>query len=231
LLRGVQPGLLDRTLHPLKARLTKLLGTGGTTTRELERRVKVIHFASRRIEAKHFELLTGAVLERRRLRLTYRNRDRRDVTVREVSPQQLVHYRENWLLDAWCHSRDAIRSFALDAIEQVVLLDAPAEEVPPEVLDAHFRSGYGIYAGVADQVARLKFTPGQAQYVSLESWHHDQRSQWLPDGSYLLEVPYSSDAELVMDLMRHGAEVEVLGPPALRVKVAASLAAAASRYR
>jgi hypothetical protein len=34
-----------------------------------------------------------------------------------------------------------------------------------------------------------------------------------------------------MDLMRHGAEVEVLGPPALRVKVAASLAAAASRYR
>lgn len=102
LLRGVQPGLLESQLAPLKARLRRLLGDSEHTASSLERRVKVIHFASRRIEVRHFELLVSALVERKRLRIRYRNRDKDEVTEREISPQQLVHYRENWLLDAWC---------------------------------------------------------------------------------------------------------------------------------
>jgi predicted DNA-binding transcriptional regulator YafY len=37
-------------------------------------------------------------------------------TEREVSPQRLVHYRDNWYLDAWCHLREDVRSFSIDAI-------------------------------------------------------------------------------------------------------------------
>ena len=43
-------------------------------------------------------------------------------------------------------------------------------------------------------------------------------------------LPYSREPELVMDLLRHGAGVEVLAPAALRARVAAELAAAARRY-
>ena len=35
----------------------------------------------------------------------------------------------------------------------------------------------------------------------------------------MLEVPYSDDRELVMDILKHGPEVEVLDPPALRERV------------
>jgi predicted DNA-binding transcriptional regulator YafY len=230
LLRGVQPGLLEPQLAPLKSRLRKLLGDGAHSAASLERRVKVIHFASRRMEVKHFELLVSALVERRRLRVRYFNRDRNDVTERELSPQQLVHYRENWFLDAWCHLRNDIRSFSVEAIQQVVISDLPAIEVEPAVLSAHFESGYGIYAGEAAQRAHLKFSPQQARYVSLETWHPRQTSSWLEDGSYLLEVPYSMDVELVRDLLRYGADVEVLGPPELRQHVADALRSAASKY-
>lgn len=230
LLRGVQPGLLEPQLAPLKARLRKLLGDSAHSAASLERRVKVIHFASRRMEVKHFELLVSALVERKRLRVRYFNRDRNDVTERELSPQQLVHYRENWFLDAWCHLRNDIRSFSAEAIQQVALTDVPAIDVAPEVLSAHFESGYGIYAGEATQRARLKFSPQQARYVSLETWHPKQTCSWLSDGSYVLEVPYSKDAELVRDLLRYGADVEVLEPPELRQHVADALRTAASKY-
>ena len=44
------------------------------------------------------------------------------------------------------------------------------------------------------------------------------------------ELPFSREPELVMDLLRHGAGVEVLAPPSLRARVADELAAAAAQY-
>jgi len=46
----------------------------------------------------------------------------------------------------------------------------------------------------------------------------------------VLELPYSQEPELVMDLLRHGAGVEVLAPLSLRATVARELAAAARQY-
>lgn len=230
LVSGVEPGLLESHLQPLKEKLESLLGESSAAAKDIKKRVKLIHFAGRRIEVKNFELLTQAVLERKRVVMRYFNRDKNEETEREVSPVRLVHYRENWLLDAWCHLRKELRIFALDAIQAVKVTEKPAFEVSQEELDQHFRSGYGIYAGKADKRAVLKFSPARARYVSLERWHSKQISKWLADGSYHLEVPYSKDQELVTDVLRFGADVEVLAPPELRQRVAQQLSAAADLY-
>lgn len=230
LLKGIQPGLLDAHIRPLQTRLRQLMEKGQHTAEAVERRVKLIHFGTRKVEVKNFEQVAQALLNRKRLRIKYLNRDRQETTEREVSPIQLVHYRENWLLDAWCHMRNGLRSFSLDAIQTVSTMDESANEVESEVLAEHFQSGYGIFAGQAIHRAKLKFTPVRAQWVALETWHPDQTSVLQEDGTYLLEVPYSNDQELVMDLLRHGTDVEVLAPPELRQKVAAVLMEAAQKY-
>jgi predicted DNA-binding transcriptional regulator YafY len=117
----------------------------------------------------------------------------------------------------------------LDAIESVQVLDDVAIEVSQAAMQEHFRSGYGIFAGAAAHTARLKFTPERAQWVDKECWHHEQKSYYLDDQSYVLEVPYSNDQELVMDLLRHSPEVEVLEPPELRQKLHVALCAAANK--
>lgn len=230
LLQGVQPGLLEEHLNPLKSRLRQLLGHGAHSATSIERRVKLIHFGNRKIEARHFQAVASAVLDRKQIRLRYWNRQRQEASDRVVSPLQLVHYRENWLLDAWCHKQDALRSFSLEAMQQVETLSVSAVDVDEEALAEHFQSGYGIFAGKATQRAKLKFTPVRAQWIASEAWHPEQTSTWLDDGSYVLEVPYSSDHELVMDLLRHGAEVEVLEPPELRSRVFEALCDAAKKY-
>jgi predicted DNA-binding transcriptional regulator YafY len=231
LVEGVQPGMLEEHVGPLKTRLRSMLAEGTKSARPIERKLKLIHFAPRKVEPKHFQTIAGALLDGKRLYLQYWNRDRKESSDRTISPQHLVHYRENWILDAWCHDRGALRSFALESILSVRVLAEPALEVSQQEMDEHFRSGYGIFAGPAKHRARLKFTAERAQWVDKETWHRNQSSEALDDGSYVLEVPYSNDQELVMDLLRHSPEVEVLAPPELRERLHAALCAAASKNR
>ena len=102
--------------------------------------------------------------------------------------------------------------------------------MPEAELDEHYASAYGIFGGKADKVAVLRFTPERARWVADEKWHPQQQGRWLPDGSYELRIPYREPRELVMDIMRHGASVEVVSPPELREQIAAELRMAAARY-
>jgi predicted DNA-binding transcriptional regulator YafY len=70
------------------------------------------------------------------------------------------------------------------------------------------------------QWARLRFNPQRARWVALETWHPEQRGRMESDGSFVLEVPYADTRELLMDILKFGADVEVLGPESLRQVVA-----------
>jgi predicted DNA-binding transcriptional regulator YafY len=103
--------------------------------------------------------------------------------------------------------------------------------VAEQTLNEVLASGYGIFSGKADKQARLRFTPEQARWVASERWHPEQVSCFDNDGSYLIEIPYSNDGELIMDILRYGADVEVEAPAELRRKVKRRLEEAAARYR
>ena len=63
-----------------------------------------------------------------------------------------------------------------------------------------------------------------------ESWHPKQKGFLDKDGSYTLELPYADDRELLMDILKFGAEVEVLGPAALKKRVKEEIDRMMPRY-
>ena len=103
-------------------------------------------------------------------------------------------------------------------------------EVDAAQLREAMQSSYGIFAGPPKAWAKLKFSPQRARWVSREIWHPDQRSFSEADGSYVLEIPYSDERELLGDILRFGAEVEVLEPADLRRRIKRALHEAAGRY-
>jgi len=229
LLQGVQPGLLDQHLKPLQKRISALLELQRPGSDALADRVRILQMGSRRV-GPQFLTVAGALAQRQRLRIRYFNRGADTHSERTLSPQRLTYYRDNWYLDAWCHLREGLRTFALDAIELAAVLDQPAEEVPGTELERHHASSYGIFAGVPDQVAVLRFSPERARWVAKEQWHRDQRGRFLDDGSYELAIPYSNQLELVMDVLKYGPDVEVIEPEGLRAEVLRRLRAAVARY-
>jgi predicted DNA-binding transcriptional regulator YafY len=231
MLGDLQPGMLDGQIEPLRERLRSILDSGDHSWAEVEKRIRIFQPERRGGEAKHFGAIAAAVLKRARLRIRHYNRQRDEETEREVSPQRLVHYRDNWYLDAWCHLRNDLRSFAVDAIREARLEDGRAKEIAAKELDTHLGAGYGIFAGSKVEWAKLRFTPQAARWVSAQKWHPDQRTMVEKDGAYLMELPYAAAPELVMEILKFGVDVEVLAPGSLRDRVAQTLAQAASRYR
>ena len=222
--------VLEPHLRAAGARLAQALGDADPSAEQLRKRVRILDIASRRVQPQHFETVGSALVRRRRLAITYFGRMRGDVTEREVSPQRLVHYRDNWYLDAYCHLRQGLRSFAVDAIRGAQLLERAADDVSEATLDAVLGSGYGIFSGERVTWAKLRFTPERARWVATEQWHPQQRSTFDAAGRFLLELPYSDPRELMMDILRHADQVEVLAPASLRSQVTEAIDAMRSRY-
>jgi len=227
----LEPGLLGPKLQPLQERLADLLASEGVDASALTQRVRAVHAGKRRLELKSFQVLAEATLERKQLHITHYNRGRNETTVRDISPQQLVHYRDNWYVDAWCHKRERLQSFSVDAITHCEKLDKPAKEISQKAIQEQMQSGYGIFGGEARYWAKLKFTPERARWVQAEEWHPDQKSTLHPDGSYTLEVPYSDARELLGDVLRFGADVAVLAPKSLRASAMEALSKALDQYK
>ena len=231
LLEKVHPGLLGPHVEPLIDRARALLGGHGEASSEVARRVRILHAPRREVRSAEFGTICEALLARRRVHVLHYSRPRDETLERTLSPQRLVHYRENWYLDAWCHLRNGLRSFALDCVRHAAVVDEPAREIADFTLDRDLGAGYGIFAGGGrPRMAHLRFSAMQARWVADEVWHSRQEGAFDASGRYELKVPYTDSRELVMNILKYGADVEVLGPEALRTEVADALRDACALY-
>lgn len=230
LLSHIGPGLLAEELQPVQERLTALLSKMSPNAAGEVGRIRILDMHNRKAMLPHFPLVTAAVLERERLVFDYESRSLAASVRREVSPQRLVHYRDNWYLDAFCHEREALRTFSLDRMTRVIRVDEAAIRISEKELENKLGSAYGIFSGRADKIAVLRFTPERARWIADEEWHPQQQGKWLDDGYYELSLPYGSDTELILDICRYGPDVEVIAPPGLRSEIAGRLREAAGRY-
>jgi predicted DNA-binding transcriptional regulator YafY len=230
LLKDAGGGLLEEHLGPLAKRLEDLTRHQRLNLGEAASRLRFPAIAARPA-GEAFNTVASATLQRCKLWIEYHARSTNERTERTLSPQRITHYREAWYLDAWDETRDALRSFSIDRILRASVIEERALDVPEAELDEHYASAYGIFGGKADKLALLRFTPDSARWVADEKWHPEQRGRWLEGGAYELSIPYRDSRELVMDVMRHGASVEVIGPDELRAETAAQLETATLLYR
>lgn len=229
LFESLEPGLLGEHLAPLSRRVTELLEHKRLGLGEAARRVRVLGMAARPA-GEWFSVLASATLQRRKVHIVYHGRERDKVTERVVSPQRLVHYRDNWHVDGYCELRKGLRTFSVDRVRSARELKDAADAIPDKELDEYFAGSYGIFAGKANKTAILRFSRERARWVADERWHPKQVGQFLTDGSYELRLPYRDDRELLMDILRHGAEVEVVAPAGLRAAIAEQLKSALAQY-
>ena len=219
----LEPGLLGPKLKPFQKRLDDMLASQGLDAATLTQRVRAVHAGKRRRPRTSFETLAKATLERKQVQVEHINRQNGETVLRDISPQQLVHYRDNWYVDAWCHLRGGLRSFSVDAITRATLLDKASKDIDLIAMRQQLDGGYGIFGGTPKAWAQLRFSKARAAWVEHEIWHPEQKSVRLADGRYELVVPYADERELLGDILRFGADVEVLAPSRLREQVQAEI--------
>lgn len=230
LLARLESGVLQSQARLLRAQVEVLLGQAvvdeSVGADRLRERVQLVtpKFLAQRPEI--FATVCEATLAGQRLRFTDYARKRGEPPTRQVSPQRLLYFQENWFLQAWCHDVEAPQVFALARLHHLEVIPGKVHEVEPPPV------AHGRLVGMSPvrHVARLRFTPSAAASVAGEYWHPQQHGQFATDGSYELSVPYAQVQDLLGQILKHGATVLVESPKSLRKAVVKALERASARY-
>ena len=172
------------------------------------------------------EKLRRATRERRRLRMVYRSRGRPEPVEREADTYALVHRWGWWYAVGYCHLREAVRTFRVDRILELMLLDetfdVPAEFDVQEYLatEPYTQPGIEVRLWFAADAA-LAARDDQAFWDAM-----DER----PDGSVVVTFGVPSLEWAARQVLYYGPLVAVMQPPELRRLVGDQAQAIAALY-
>jgi predicted DNA-binding transcriptional regulator YafY len=182
---------------------------------------------------KVFGVVTQGLLEHKMLRFTYvdskGDRSTRKVHPYFLEPISLMGGRGTYLV-AKDTTRGAIRVFKLDRMVEAEVLPGDAY-VPRDVeLKKLVAQSWGIWTDGKVEHLELLFAPSAAGRAAETRWHPSQQTTVLKDGGLKMTLDVRGFVEITPWILSWGADVEVVGPPALRKRIAQSASLMAQNY-
>ncbi|MYY01604.1 MULTISPECIES: WYL domain-containing protein [unclassified Streptomyces] len=170
-----------------------------------------------------FAEVDRAISERRRLWLRYYSPARDELTEREVDPIRLFAVGHTYM-EAWCRSSEDRRTFRLDRVAGIRLLDEPA--APPELELRDLSEGL-VQPAAEDPEVVIEVGPG-GRWVA-EYYPHD-RAEELSDGGLRITLRTPDPASLRRLALRLGREGRIVSPPELAESARRAARAALAAY-
>jgi proteasome accessory factor C len=195
-------GALDRTLAKLEA------AAGDAATPSSQVSVEVADRVGPLAEVRQ------ALVDGRRLHLTYFVPTRDETTERDVDPMRVLMVDGRWYLEGWCRRAEEVRLFRMDRVEAVTVLEVAAE-VPAAASTRDLREGL-FRPSPEDTVVTLELDPPAhwvADYYPVESVDR------MPDDRLLVRIRAADDRWLRTLALRLGGAARVLDPPGLAADV------------
>jgi len=169
-----------------------------------------------------------ATLRSRQATLVYDSRSSERTKTYLVHPYRLAYAQGGMYLLAYVPEYGEIRTFALDRIKQMSLLEerfTPIDEVPADA----FPHSLGVHSGPPERVT-IDFVPSSADFVRSREWHPSQQVQDLPGGGVRVTLDVCLDRALESWVLSFGAGACVVGPGRLVDAVARQLDLARAAY-
>lgn len=146
-----------------------------------------------------------AISERRRLWIRYYSPARDELSDREIDPIRLVSIGHTYV-EAWCRRSEARRTFRLDRVAEIKVLDEPSE--PPEVELRDLSEGL-VQPAAEDPEVVVEVGPG-GRWVA-EYYPHDSAEE-LPDGGLRISLRAPDPGSLRRLALRLGQDGRIVAP-------------------
>ncbi|MEU4346454.1 WYL domain-containing protein [Streptomyces sp. NPDC023838] len=164
-----------------------------------------------------------AISERRRLWVRYYSPARDELTEREVDPIRLFAVGHTYM-EAWCRLSEARRTFRLDRVAEIRLLDEPA--APPELELRDLSEGL-VQPAAEDPEVIVEVGPG-GRWVA-EYYPHDSAEE-LADGGLRITLRTPEPASLRRLALRLGRDGRIVAPVELAESARSAALAALAAY-
>ena len=148
-----------------------------------------------------------------------------------LQPYLLKEYRSRWYVIGWDESKDALRTYSLDRMSNVLLKGRSFKRSEAFNTASFFKYALGIT--VTDdnpQKVRLKFSEKLSPYIMSQPIHHSQKIIDDSDDGLVVEIEVLITVELVTLILGFGDQVQVLGPDQLKESVKSALINSLKKY-
>jgi len=173
--------------------------------------------------------LIDAVLHQRQARIAYYSFQSRRTKSYTLDPYRLVYYRGGLYLYARAHEYGEVRTFAVERVQKIEVLDQ-GFEIPSDFSPSEYaRSAFGI-AGGRPETVELRFAPAMAGYIRERTWHESQSLEELPDGAVRLVMDVAPGFELKAWIKGFLPDVTVVSPASLREEITREIEAARAGF-
>ena len=183
------------------------------------------------VDEEIFKHLGDALLTCRKVYFHYTSPQNNQTTRRTVHPHHLQHYNGSWYLLGWCQEREDWRVFQVSRISSLHICAESFDYQPIDTWQHKIAGACGIFQGNQLITVKLLFSAARAPFVKEQHWCDNQQQQQLDDGRLQLTIPVADYREIIMKILQHGADVEVLEPADLRQQVTAEIAKMAKIYQ
>jgi predicted DNA-binding transcriptional regulator YafY len=179
--------------------------------------------------ADHIGFIHKAIMNFQKLKMTYRPLSSDQKTKRKVDPYYLFFEENFWYFRGYCHLREEVRTFALDRIMALKVLEEhfiPRNIAPEEELSGAFGT---VVDGEPMEIV-LRFDAEVRPYLQRKKWHESQRQRELKDGRLELRFRVNGLEGITPWIFRWLPHVEVVSPKKLKEGVKQELERALKKY-
>ena len=216
MLQGIDGDFIKQELSSAIDKITGILKKHSLAEDEIENALSFQMVEYSPAPEEIFKAVLNGCIKRKCLSFTYYSPASDERIERAVDPYHLLNYMGTWYLIAYCHLRNEIRSFNMVRMSSVKAMDRIFTVQKGFDIKEYLKSGFGIYKGSSLKQVTLRFSPQKSKWIKGQIWDKDQKEKVLKDGSIELTFPVASYAEIMMEILKHGSDVEVIKPKSLR---------------
>src|SRR5688572_11141159 len=173
--------------------------------------------------------IIDAILHQRQARIAYFSFNSKKTKTYTLDPYRLVYFRGGLYLYARAHEYGEVRTFAVERIQKIEVLDLNFKSQEAFDANEYVRGAFGIAGGKPESV-EMVFDPSQAGYIRERVWHESQQIEEKADGSTVLKMNVNPSPELKSWVKGFIPHVRVMQPARLRDEIAKDLAKAGKSF-
>jgi predicted DNA-binding transcriptional regulator YafY len=217
---AVPDSYLKESLHKFLDQIIACHSATAFSIADLNDKISVKNIAYARTDEAVFHRLLEALLKAVPVRIEYHSPHNGQSSLRDILPLHLLNYMGTWHIIAYCNVKKELRDFVLSRIRAVSACEGDIEvRIPPASVKNYIRQTFGIFQGKEKTEVCLRFAKDIAPWIAEQSWHPAQKVSIEKDGRLCLTIPVADFREIKREILRYGAQVEVVSPAALRNEV------------